>query len=236
MSLEQAKDIAWHSLSFRIIRRVRLFPPRCLLNDFLKSGVDNIVDDMDGNADCGKAMEWEPFELSEEEFKSFHSWCCLEFGPSLDERQLGATSIAIWFDRASEQWPGGFLNVDLDIESDESLAVLAEALSPEVFMLNRQDDEFRRAIFAVEFEADSLSSLGPEGCMHSFCDVIERLPGTARAVWRNAKRKSFNIGIDSLVDCYHAAWKVSNETLQRVAALGGSIEITLYRNEDGKRV
>jgi hypothetical protein len=115
-----------------------------------------------------------------------------------------------------------FLNVDLDLESGDDLRVLAEALQPEAYSLERPAG---RASFELNA---SVSPETPEPLILEFVRLVNQLPPSARAIWDRASKRVFDIGIQSRRRSFSEAHRLSSETLRAAAEIGAEIGITVY--------
>ncbi len=117
-----------------------------------------------------------------------------------------------------------FLNVDLEIAGRTSLALLCTELSPRMFALYRgHEDKLDRAHYETRVEHDTA-----EACIRSMLRTIGRLGPKARACWRAASVRDFNIGIESGAKPFLFEVPISAPTLARVAKLGARIVLTVY--------
>lgn len=121
-----------------------------------------------------------------------------------------------------------FISVELEVTSVVSLTPLADALGKHTRVLNNA--KFRRIHFASFGVHSAIRRNAPslERMLAELCDYIEALLPAAKRAWKKARRRSFNVGIESgdmrpeLVMC------VSPNTLARVAACDASITTTVY--------
>ena len=92
-ALRQAKRIATRGLSFRIPAEAGLFPPRDVANSFFACGYDDLPDE--------EVLEWEPLELSEDEYRALFEWWQVTHPEARVER-LGSRGpgFSRWFSKA----------------------------------------------------------------------------------------------------------------------------------------
>jgi hypothetical protein len=123
-----------------------------------------------------------------------------------------------------------FLNVDLELESNESLESIAETFGDRVHVLHNGPLQDIPHLLAVEIYAGD--DHDPESIIEAFCDLIEALPAKAKTAWRKCTARRFDIGIESgtgVAKRFGAlCLSLSPETLRRVAALSADAVITVY--------
>ncbi len=121
-----------------------------------------------------------------------------------------------------------FLNVDLEIESNARLNVLVTYLQKKkLFLLHHGAvAKHGRGDFAA-FELSSQAE-GPEAAIQGFFKVLMKLPPKVQKLWRGARRRTFNVGIQAgaFPDNYENS--ISPKSLAGAAALGAAIGFTIY--------
>jgi hypothetical protein len=119
-----------------------------------------------------------------------------------------------------------YLNVDLDIETADDPTPLAEALASSTMTLfcDRLDDG--RWLLTLELLGNFATA---EAAVARFVEVLSSLPEDARGRWRNAKRRSFNVGIEAATG---PSWRTefAPATLRMVAEHDAVLEFTIYCN------
>ena len=114
------------------------------------------------------------------------------------------------------------LNVDLEIESGESLDALVRALAPFAHSLERPAG---RACFELNSASDPHTA---EPLIQEFTRLIATLPPEARAEWDRATKRVFDIGLQSGRRPLHETHRLQAETLEAILAIGAEIAITIY--------
>jgi hypothetical protein len=114
-----------------------------------------------------------------------------------------------------------FRNVDLDLESREPLGRLIDALPVIVLFPARM-----RGKYMLSLE-DSGANLTLDQTLRRLAKMISSLSGEPRRLWRRATKRSFNIGF-ACGSRRAPPFSVQSATIQAVAAVGASVEVTLY--------
>jgi hypothetical protein len=115
-----------------------------------------------------------------------------------------------------------FLNVDLDLESREPLGRLSDALPSVIVMLSARIGG--KYVLSLE---GSGSNLPLDQTLRRLAKMISSLSGEPQRLWRRATKRSFNIGF-ACGSRRGPTFSVQSATIQAVAAIGASVEITLY--------
>ncbi len=121
----------------------------------------------------------------------------------------------------NEPEPTRFANVDLDVRGANDLGPLIVALGGKVILIHHQPGVF------VSFEWSNCGS-GPDDTIVGLLDLIEALEPPARQAWDNADQRAFNIGINAGAEPYSSIYAVKPQTLKRLAAVNGMLEVTVY--------
>jgi hypothetical protein len=77
---------------------------------------------------------------------------------------------------------------------------------------------------------------GPDETIVGLLDLIEALEPPARQAWDNADQRAFNIGINAGAEPYSSIYAVKPQTLKRLAAISGMLEVTAYAPQRPRRV
>jgi hypothetical protein len=123
-----------------------------------------------------------------------------------------------------------FLNVDLELESNESLDRIAQEFGDRVHVLHNGPLQDIPYLLALEVYAGD--DHDPESIVEAFCDLIEDLSPKSKTSWRKCTARRFDIGIESgtgVAKRFGALCvSLSPETLKRVSALSAEAVITVY--------
>lgn len=123
-----------------------------------------------------------------------------------------------------------FLNVDLEIESRVPLDLLVREFGDKVHVLYNGPIQDVPYLLAIEiYEGDDQD---PNSIIDAFCDLLEDLSPKARALWKKASLRCFDIGIESGTGQHKKfsalCLSLRPETLKRITALSAEILITVY--------
>lgn len=121
-----------------------------------------------------------------------------------------------------------FLNVDLDVESREPLGLLANALPLTVMFSARL-----RGKYVMSLEG-SWPTVPLDQTLRRLAKMISSLSGDARHLWERASKRSFNIGF-ACGSRRAPPFSIRSATIEAIAALGGSVEVTLYPYDNSPR-
>jgi hypothetical protein len=140
-----------------------------------------------------------------------------------------------------------FINDDLEVWSRRDLSALGQAVEPLALVLYVGKSR-RKHLVALETKETRLTS--PEATMWALLKVIGSLPRVARAAWKSADSRVFNVGYqaEEFVTLLHerppgsGRWyakdprkaaqalvtTLSPKLIQAVARAGGTITTTIY--------
>jgi len=124
-----------------------------------------------------------------------------------------------------------FLNVDLEVEGRGDLEPLVVALARGAIHLSN----YRlRGRHHVRFELNRSPKDANQG-IRGFAKLLRRLPPPARRLWKAARRRDFDIGIEAprRSDC--AILELSSEAVQLASSVGGRIVFTVYAANGERR-
>lgn len=119
-----------------------------------------------------------------------------------------------------------YLNSDLDLQSDDDLTDLAAALTSRGLLdlhVTKGDDGRWYACFEAGENANE-----PEPNIRAILEALESLPEHLEAVWARCSLREVNIGYNCGVRPWSFNQGLSNEVLQRLAALGLCLRVTIY--------
>lgn len=129
---------------------------------------------------------------------------------------------------------GEFLNVDLDIESKDDLAPLAAELEPNTMVVHSRSESGRHAL-KIESWKRAGSMEGPDQRIHGLCQGVETLSPAGRELWQSASLRQFGVGYYATTKHVAAHFVLRTDTLERIARLGATLAVTVYRGEAANR-
>lgn len=121
-----------------------------------------------------------------------------------------------------------FLNVDVSVFAKYPLEPLAAALGDDVFI--HYIGRVGRGLFQLHF-ALSLGLPGPrtaDSAIRGLVRKIRSLPRSPRRLWNNASRRVFDLGFQGGFKPHCRAFDVTDEAVAAIAALGGTMKVTIY--------
>ena len=120
-----------------------------------------------------------------------------------------------------------FLNIDLDVRSRRSLAPLISAWARAYQPLKGKRGPDSRWLILNAFPAETAEAAAKHLLGH-----VSRLRGDALLSWKQAYRRTFDIGVQAGgPGRAFEAVQLSADTLRRIAATGGQIQVTVYPAE-----
>jgi hypothetical protein len=124
--------------------------------------------------------------------------------------------------------PAQFLNIDLDVRSRRSLAPLVAAWPWSYQPLNTEGRPNPHWLILNPRSAGATA----EAAAKELLEYIESLRGAARLSWKRALNRTFDIGIQAGGQgrAFEEV-KLTAETLERIAAAGARIQVTVYPPE-----
>lgn len=121
-----------------------------------------------------------------------------------------------------------YLNTDLMIESKSDLSKIVEEFGGDVTVLHYGEMRgYQRASFEIAGTTE-----GADETINSFCVLVEDLPEEVRQTWDRCCSRIIDVGYESGVSPQNFRSEIRAPTIQRVAAIGASIVITIYPVSD----
>ena len=119
-----------------------------------------------------------------------------------------------------------YLNTDLVIESKSDLSKIVQEFGDDVIVLYHGEMRgYQHASFEIE---SSGTSAGADEIINSFCELVEQLPKEVRDIWAGCCSRVLDVGYESGMSALNFRSEIRAPTIQRVAAIGASIVITIY--------
>lgn len=128
----------------------------------------------------------------------------------------------------SEDTPGQFLNVDLEVRRAGGLGELLAHLEDALNSLYVSDD------FA-SFELRDVTLAGPESAIAKFASVIDQLSPELRAIWDSCELRRFDLQLRAgRAASFHLA--LAPATLTTAARVNAEVAVTVYPPIDAKDI
>ena len=132
-----------------------------------------------------------------------------------------------------------FINVDLELESSESVQPLVAELGENILALycSEIDEMANLELNLYEIKGDDCyksyddekDSVGGVNIhINEFCNLIENLSKKSRKIWDKCHKKEFDIGFQCGNTQKSFNTIIQSETIKRCAEIGATIEITVY--------
>lgn len=119
-----------------------------------------------------------------------------------------------------------FLNIDLDIESDEDIELLVSEIGKRATTMRNENEAGK---YVASFEAAD----GEENeIIAEYKSIIDALSTEAKAMWDNCTKKDFDFGYESgdKPNDFHS--RLSKDSIAAINDFGGEIVITIYPTSD----
>ena len=121
-----------------------------------------------------------------------------------------------------------YLNTDLEIESKNDLSKIVHEFGEDVSVLHHGEIRgYQHASFEI-----SGTNAGADEVINSFCALVEGLPKGVREIWDGCCSRVIDVGYESGTSRRNFRSEIRAHTIQRVAAIGASIVITIYPLSD----
>ncbi|QUM82014.1 MULTISPECIES: hypothetical protein [unclassified Moritella] len=119
-----------------------------------------------------------------------------------------------------------FLNVDLDVESKQDITPIVEFWGDEisVFRLEEVDGTWFGAFETLESAEDDI--------IEKYHQLITGLPSDLRTIWDSAIKRVFDFGYDGGSTPRAFQSTLSQDSVSKLADVGGRITVTIYAPEE----
>jgi len=115
-----------------------------------------------------------------------------------------------------------FLNIDLDLESDNNIELLVEELGTGCTIMHSGIVE---GVHHASFETGELKI---ENIIQEYAKLVDGLSFSAKEMWDSCKKKSFNFGFESGTQPRSFYVGLSEGAVSSIFKLGGRIDFTIY--------
>ena len=117
-----------------------------------------------------------------------------------------------------------YLNTDLEIESKNDLSQIVQEFGDDIVVLHCGEV---RGYQLASFEIPA-NTAGADETINHFCALVEGLTQEAREIWEGCCSRVIDVGYESGTSPGNFRSEIRASTIQRVAAIGASIVITIY--------
>lgn len=115
-----------------------------------------------------------------------------------------------------------FLNIDLDIESEEDISLIIEEFGDRVTI-------HRSELYEGKYYASfSTGFMRENEIIQEYRSLVEGLTPEAKRVWDSCSKREFDFGYESGETPNNFHSRVSAGSIKSLAKLGGSVAITIY--------
>lgn len=122
-----------------------------------------------------------------------------------------------------------FANVEFELESNLSLKPLLDEFGEKISL--HYHDRLENGNDFVSFDL-TMAETGVYGnvnaTLSAFCDLFEDLSPLAKEIWWSCVKREMDVGFESGDSKMIYEGRIENNTLENIARIGATIEITLY--------
>lgn len=115
-----------------------------------------------------------------------------------------------------------FLNIDLDIESQEDISLVVKEFSNRLTVMR---NDHSKGMYYASFETGYSEE---NEIIEEYVNVIDGLSTEARTIWDNCLKREFDFGYESgdKPNDFHS--KIRAKSIELLAKVGGSVTVTIY--------
>ncbi len=121
----------------------------------------------------------------------------------------------------------GFLNIDLDLESEHDLSPLLKAWAGRVALMRNKLSAGRHQV------SIATGQVGVDAVLQGYAALVSGLGEVERQLWSGARERVFDFGFACEEGAAQCQIALSEQQVQRVAELGGRLVVTLYLDKQG---
>jgi hypothetical protein len=125
-----------------------------------------------------------------------------------------------------------YVTTDLNLYSAEDLTALAAGLEIRGFAIARPMTRFDREWFCGFALRSEERYDEPEPQIAAMLAAVEGLDPPLRSAWAGCSLRLFDIGYDCGREPFYFRQELSTETLARLAAVGATLRVTLYADQE----
>jgi hypothetical protein len=117
-----------------------------------------------------------------------------------------------------------FLNVDLRIYSKSDLQPLVDAMDDKIIKLYVGRE---RRMFKAQIELAGQPT-SPESAIRRYCKLIQELPVDAKSLWKTARSREFDIGIEAPEPNGYYWCSLAPTVIKASSEINAFVTITIY--------
>lgn len=122
-----------------------------------------------------------------------------------------------------------YANVDFEVESSEDLNDLIDYFGKQVNVQFHGRLESGQDFVSMSLKDIESGVYGdPERAISRFCGIVENMSEDIRQKWNKCSEIRFDIGFESGDSDKKVNFRISNNTLTRIEAVGAALVITVY--------
>ncbi len=121
-----------------------------------------------------------------------------------------------------------FIDIEFELISNTDLTSIAKEFGQEVSV--HYCGEREPGIFFLSLQWLGLDSM-PDDRAIGLCTLVEKLSPSAKKIWDEAEDRCFDLGFDANLDKKVGLHVFSAETLDRLAAIGVRVAVSIYTHD-----
>ena len=115
-----------------------------------------------------------------------------------------------------------FLNIDLDIESEQDITPLVEFWGDELVVFRL---EVENGVWFGSFET---SENTVDDIIEKYCQLVSDLSPELKNIWDGARKRVFDIGFNAGYAPRMYQFSLAKEAISKLSNIGGSIAVSIY--------
>lgn len=115
-----------------------------------------------------------------------------------------------------------FLNIDLDIESQDDISPVVKEFSSKLTVMR---NDHSKGMYYASFETGYSEE---NEIIEEYVNIIEGLSPEARAIWNNCLKKEFDFGYEGGDKPNDFRSKIRAKSIELLAKVSGSVTVTIY--------
>lgn len=123
-----------------------------------------------------------------------------------------------------------FINVDLQLESENNLGTLIDELGDAIHVL-RHDTTDGKSLVSFEVASDLPDA---ESTLRELLSLVERLSDDGMAIWTGCESRMADIGFQSSIYSGSYSTALQLATVRRLSQLDMGVTVTIYPIEGGR--